>query len=736
MSAKNWVYFLAIVVIAAVVFNKYLFYFNYLPWGDITTFYFPKYQMIRESVFSYKSIPLWDPYFMGGQPHFPVPSNSTFFSLFGWLILFFSAAYTVKLNLVLSILLGGVGAYWLANYLTKSQQAAFIAGIIYMFNGYMLKSFVWGWITAINGYALIPFVVLFLVKAHKEHINYVLLSAALLALLFYSDGGLITQYALLAAALFLIVFLSLKNAVKIALVASLLFIIFFGLISFRILPSLEYIENSGRSYTWEELRHSRNIEPKMLFKSAVSSFGIQKEDWNNIGVLPFILALFTLPLLRKKTVLYFWLLIIISVLIATGSYFVYLFWRFVPGWTHMRYLDRALILFVFASSILAAYGFVALIKLIKRKSHRHVVFFGIVVIAMAELTLGYNLIGYGEPMLDIYNVVDENQIMNFVADQPGVFRIYTIETRGIDYATQFVSVPLRLESLFGYESVWDRRYLNVYLGDRNAIDAMNVRYITSMSPLNETSFGFIKKFEKSDYMFKREGIQKIQGPYLYENENAMPRAYFINASILVLDSTEAKDGFKIHSGYSLLKSNLIDTRNAALVFGEISEKYDYDLFGCIILFQLDEKTANLLQSYNGLLVPDFRKGQNQMSEEDILQIKSTCETGQYIPIEDRSIITSNFNKKTVNLNSKYSNGFLVLSEKYSLYDWKSSIGKIYQTNGVLSGVYIDKPVDEVVFEYKPDSIRKGRIITVITIIITVGILLFPKIKTLKNTKIK
>ena len=86
--------------------------------------------MVRESLFAYHSIPYWDPYFMGGQPHFSVPSNSTFFSLFGWLVLLFPAAYAVKLNLVLSFLLGGIGMFWLSHYLTRNSQGSFIAAAV------------------------------------------------------------------------------------------------------------------------------------------------------------------------------------------------------------------------------------------------------------------------------------------------------------------------------------------------------------------------------------------------------------------------------------------------------------------------------------------------------------------------------------------------------------------------------------------------------------------------------
>jgi len=89
-------------------------------------------------------------------------------------------------------------------------------------------------------------------------------------------------------------------------------------------------------------------------------------------------------------------------------------------------------------------------------------------------------------------------------------------------------------------------------------------------------------------------------------------------------------------------------------------------------------------------------------------------------VDDKVNIT-NYEPNTVKINAKTTNdSFLVLLDNY-FPGWKAKVNnidtKIYRTNHTFRGVYIPAGENEIIFEYKPNSIIFGALVSLVSIIL-------------------
>ena len=124
---------------------------------------------------------------------------------------------------------------------------------------------------------------------------------------------------------------------------------------------------------------------------------------------------------------------------------------------------------------------------------------------------------------------------------------------------------------------------------------------------------------------------------------------------------------------------------------------------------------------DGILLPNVIEGKNSVSDNDLKEMWDSFK-GNLSAISDKEYIEHTFNRYEINLNGKYQNMFLVLSEVFSMFPgWTAKAdGKILpieRVDGVISAVYIDKPYKSAVFEYKPYAYVVGMSISIMTIIL-------------------
>ena len=149
-SKKTFLFFVAILILAYFPIVSFLFSLK----NDAFTGYFPPKFFMSESIKS-GYLPLWNPYINFGIPQYG-DMSSGFWSPFTWIIAstFGYNAYSFTIELLLYILIGGLGVFTLLKCWITDSNIRFIAAISFMCCGYNighLQHFNW-----ISGAAFLP----------------------------------------------------------------------------------------------------------------------------------------------------------------------------------------------------------------------------------------------------------------------------------------------------------------------------------------------------------------------------------------------------------------------------------------------------------------------------------------------------------------------------------------------------------------------------------------------------
>ncbi len=142
--------FLLILIVAYLPISTFQFFIK----NDAFSGYFPPKFFISESIHACK-LPLWNPYINYGIPQYG-DMSSGFWSPVTWLIAGTIGynAYTFTAEVLLYILIGGIGVYKLTGYFNLDNKVRFIAGIAFMCCGYNvghMQHFNW-----LSGAAFLP----------------------------------------------------------------------------------------------------------------------------------------------------------------------------------------------------------------------------------------------------------------------------------------------------------------------------------------------------------------------------------------------------------------------------------------------------------------------------------------------------------------------------------------------------------------------------------------------------
>jgi len=365
--------FATLILILCLIFFRETISLNKLSWGDKLTTYYPQSYLYKQSIIEHKDlIPLWNPYLLGGTPYWTQSTYTYIFNpLFFPLLMLFPPEGAINFYFIIGIFLAGLSMYILVFHITQNYLASLTSAIIYMFNGTIVKIITWSWMSWILPYALIPLIILFCEKyCNRENSKYLIIIGILLTIQIFSGYGTVFLYTLHIFAIYVIVKLFfLKTPLtfqKLSITFLLLstpLMISFGLSAIKTLPVIDFMQLSTRgATTWEEMSKSRNLETKDIISRLT-----YKKDSDQIGIIGTSLLIFSFFKFKKYK---FWIIlcsviIIISILMATGSPLMYLIWKYNPLFRVQRYLDRALIMWVFSASILVGIGIKNLIELFK-----------------------------------------------------------------------------------------------------------------------------------------------------------------------------------------------------------------------------------------------------------------------------------------------------------------------------------------------------------------------------------
>jgi len=691
--------------------------------NDVT---FYSYSM-KESIFNYHTLPLWSPYYYSGRPLFAQPDHYFLDLNLLYLILFRNIYFAMNLSIISYLFLAGLGMYIFVKHLTNNKISGAIAAIVYMFNGFIHTFVIPGLITNIESYSMIPFIIFFVSKALKSRswVSYSILASIFLTFQIYSGGAIFFVYTLILIFGYLVFNIigsnPSKRLLKSLFVGLVLILVFAGLASIKLMPAFDFISqsNRGAGVSYQEYLGNPVKFSDIGYVYISNFFQDPGSATVAIGFIAFLLVLFGLLSFNNRAVLYSAFFVLFSFLLATES-FLSKFLFNLPVFGQLRHIERSIIIFAFCAAILAGFGFVNFIKIIKSKIDSKMLIKAIPIVVVVLLILELGLTQNFPKYLDVLEPTDI-PIINYLEKDNDVFRIINnamstfIGASGYNYLAQ-----IGVSSLKGGGGVWFNRYVE-YLSIAQQSDPtkfwgiLNTKYILSKDPVNDPKLKFVDEFENCK---DNCPIWEAWGPYLYENEDYLPRYYLVKNSVLVLGT----DGIAKQSVYGVMVNANFDPRKTVLLQGkEKLNQYSLEQlknFNAIVLTQgsVDQSSFPLLNSYKesgGRLIPDITEGKNSIPEEELKEILNNAEP--YTEIKP-----SFYSPNKIEFQITGEKGYLVLSETFVNFPgWKVSDKKeIFRANGIITAVYIDKD-EKITFKYKPKSFKNGLLISSLTFLLLI-----------------
>src|SRR5207237_7315178 len=122
-----------LVVLATLAFGDVFVGINNFYMRDLTRYYYPTKQVVREIVYG-GEFPYWNRYFSAGQPIAANPEHEVFYP-FTWLILLPSYDLGYRLHILVHIWIGLIGMYALLRSMELRIEAALLCEIMWGHGG-------------------------------------------------------------------------------------------------------------------------------------------------------------------------------------------------------------------------------------------------------------------------------------------------------------------------------------------------------------------------------------------------------------------------------------------------------------------------------------------------------------------------------------------------------------------------------------------------------------------------
>lgn len=340
---------------------------------DVITQIYPWKHLVMQ-IWKSGQVPLWNPYSFAGTPLLAnyqsavlSPFNLIFFVLpfvDGWSLL-----------VLLQPLLAGIFTYVFVRSLKRSKVGSLISAVPFMFCGF---------ITAWMGYATLAYAILFLplslfaIEKYYESSKskFLILLSLSVPLSFFSGHFQISIYFFIAVILYVLFKFATTNDFG-KFLKVILFIAFGLLLSMpQLLPSIEFYLQSFRS----DIFQKGEVIPFAYLPTLLSPdfFGnpVTRNDWFGhyaewngfIGVIPLLLAFYSLTLKNKSQSLFFFLVGIVALALSLDSKLVDLVVALKIPVLSTSAASRIIVVYSFMFSVASAFGFDKLMHDIKERN--------------------------------------------------------------------------------------------------------------------------------------------------------------------------------------------------------------------------------------------------------------------------------------------------------------------------------------------------------------------------------
>jgi len=746
MKIKPVIYIILLLAFALFIQRNYL-HIHKVTINDLVTVEYITLEFTKKTVLEYHQFPFWADFHMGGMPFFAHPQT---FPLYFSTLLFIiipkiNIMFFLNSLIILTTFIAGLFMYFLIMKLKGDENLAFLGAIMFMGSG-IIQTYSYVWIYRANTIIWLPLIFLFLYKSFKEKelIRNSIITSMFLFFSFLSAGTDVFLYLIVLFAVFFVVFSVGKNVfgrvTKLIIIYTIILVLFLALASIKLLPLLEFNESSSKNINFNyEDYVGHHIDS---FKTLMDQIFIS--GYTKIGIVVFLLASISLLNIKKRINLFFVILAVVILLIASGTSINYFLWKYIPGFGKMHHVDRALFLFNFSMAFLAVDGAAILFSKIKKKNYQ-IIYIAIIVLLVIELAILGSKNVYVPKNFE--KQMDSNELWKYISEDKDIFRIQNINTNTIGGRASDYALYYNQQILYGQTALWIPEYFNVYLGITHSSPAkfygmLNTKYIYSENEINVSGLKFIKKFNKCEICDEDYPADRgISGPYLYLNELYLPRAYLANYSILVVGN---KDSI-VQAMYWILLNPRLDPSNTVVIAKEGTiDQFDLETlkkYTVVFLTQdsISQNSGYLLKSYldsGGILLPNILNGSTNISAEEIENLLYSFK-GDYENVEETSYAYYSPNKQILNISGK--KGFVVISEKYFMFEgWKAKLdGKaadIWRANGINSAVYVDGSEYKLELYYSSKIFLMGLFITGIAALFIVSYFSYEYLKNINMKK--
>lgn len=692
---------------------------------DFGTIFLSKMQQQVDALRAGKLL-FWDPILYCGTAFWPLPNTAPAYPplLLSFLVRG-SALGGLNLTILLHIFWGGLGTYWLVHSLTRRRFAALTAGLLFIFARY---SHHLAFVLPLDFMALswMPWTLYFLLRAQAgpRWISNSLVAALAYAPVAWVGGYNVFLYGLIVCGAVVMAGACRKpvavNLLCGARLLALFFTAFLLLSAGRLLPTAAWLPLTSRG------------EPLPFNFAARGSFSLPEivqwllqEGWIPLALL--VLGLYPGLLGRLKRYLPFALTLILIAVFSSGILFPFLH-EYVPGFSRMREPRRAVL--VTPAVVPVAVGLVlAWLQSLWRPGR----WAGPAIGALFLGLLAFDVVGksdYERPeMHSLSKRLEANAVhqdlVRRAQDEPR-FRMHDFEDTRINLkrTADIIHSALGLESLeavLGNISVndYDRDYFGASAYDPARLwGLMNCRYVTSGKPLDVKGLHLIRKFPEDPEEIKNDS----DGPYLYRNEKALPRAYLVNHAVLGLDT----DPHNWRDWRALVFTKFWNPNTTALILCKPDHLRDleddfFKRFEFAFNLGADRSDSDRIQIIQNTVLQlyDFEKRMVLKGYPAEIFQKYP---GMVIPHQPLPDPERGWNEAALSLPEDAGGKWLILAETYAIYPgWTAYVDgreiPLWTANGVATAVALPEGARRIEFKYRPPGWIPGMTITLLSLAI-------------------
>lgn len=326
-------------------------------------------------------VPLWNPYSFSGVPQ-AANYQSAVFSPFNILFYFFSMPIAWSWLILLQPLLAGLFMYGYLKELDLGDYPSILGSVAFMFCGFITVWMAYG--TLSYAALFLPLILLAILRSFKRPVWWAppLLSLGLV-LSFFSGHFQISLYVFAVSILYLLFMVITSRKWKTGVL--LLGFLAGGVLlaSPQTFPAFISYQNAVRSALFNKGEVIPWSYLSTIFAPDFYGNPVTRNDWfghyaewaSYIGVLPLMLAFFTLGFKKNKHTCFFWVVTIIGLLLATPTPLNDLLFQLKIPVLSTSAASRIIVIVSFSLSVLAAEGFTTLLDFKNRQPVKKIIIF-------------------------------------------------------------------------------------------------------------------------------------------------------------------------------------------------------------------------------------------------------------------------------------------------------------------------------------------------------------------------